>query len=132
MLNAEGLYKSFGDKVLFNRISFSIAPSERVGLIGVNGTGKSTLLKSIAGIEGLEAGEIHHANDYTIEYLAQEPELDPKLTVLEQIYYGDSPTMKLLRQYEQALLELQNDPENEKLQKHLFPLQQRMEKVYSK
>lgn len=127
MLNAEGLYKSFGDKVLLNRISFAIAPSERIGLIGVNGTGKSTLLKTIAGIESLEEGTIHHAKDYTIEYLAQDPELNSELTVLEQIYYGDSPMMNLLRKYELALLELQNEPENEKLQNNLFQLQQRMD-----
>src|SRR5690625_3967586 len=97
MLTAEQLYKSYGDKVLFDSIHFTISPSERIGLIGVNGTGKSTLLRTIAGLASLEKGTIAHAKDYEIEYLAQDPELDPNLTVIEQIYYGESALMKLLR-----------------------------------
>ncbi|MCM3739494.1 ABC-F family ATP-binding cassette domain-containing protein [Oceanobacillus luteolus] len=127
MLTAENLYKSFGEKVLFDQISFSIEPQERIGLIGVNGTGKSTLLRTIAGLESLEHGKIKHAKDYEIEYLAQDPELDPLLTVMEQIYFGDSTIMKLLRAYEQALLELQEDPGNEKLQEKLLFMQRQMD-----
>lgn len=127
MLTAENLYKSFGEKVLFDQISFSIEPQERIGLIGVNGTGKSTLLRTIAGLESLEHGKIKHAKDYEIEYLAQDSELDPLLTVMEQIYFGDSTIMKLLRAYEQALLELQEDPGNEKLQEKLLFMQRQMD-----
>ncbi|MCG5104949.1 ABC-F family ATP-binding cassette domain-containing protein [Oceanobacillus alkalisoli] len=127
MLTAEQLYKSYGDKILFDSIDFTISPSERIGLIGVNGTGKSTLLRTIAGLASLEKGTIAQAKDYEIEYLAQEPELDPQLTVIEQIYYGDSALMKLLRAYEHALLELQMEPENEKLQETLLNLQRQMD-----
>ncbi|MEI3597969.1 MULTISPECIES: ABC-F family ATP-binding cassette domain-containing protein [unclassified Oceanobacillus] len=127
MLTAEQLYKSYGDKVLFDSIHFTISPSERIGLIGVNGTGKSTLLRTIAGLATLEKGTIAHAKDYEIEYLAQDPELDPNLTVIEQIYYGESALMKLLRAYEQALLELQAEPEQERLQEKLLKLQRQMD-----
>lgn len=127
MLTAEQLYKSFGEKTLFQGISFTITPSERIGLIGVNGTGKSTLLRTIAGVDSAEQGEIKHAKDYEIEYLAQDPELDPALTILDQIYYGDSKRMKLLRSYELALLALQAQPESEKFQEDLMMMQQQMD-----
>lgn len=127
MLTAENIYKSYGDKILYNDLTFTIKEQERIGLIGVNGTGKSTLLKTIAGIEAPEKGDIKHANDYQIEYLAQEPVLDLELTVIEQIYYGDALIMKLMRSYEQALLDLQYDPTNVKAQEKLMVLQQEMD-----
>ncbi|WP_077623536.1 ABC-F family ATP-binding cassette domain-containing protein [Sediminibacillus massiliensis] len=127
LITVEDLYKSYGDKVLFDHISFTIEAKERIGLIGVNGTGKSTLLKVIAGIESKENGTIKHANDFRVEYLQQEPELDPELTVLEQIYYGESVTMKTMREYEWTLKELEKNPEDADLQEKLLQAQQRME-----
>ncbi|PAV28084.1 multidrug ABC transporter ATP-binding protein [Virgibacillus profundi] len=127
MLTIENLYKSFGEKVLFNEITCTIAERERIGLIGVNGTGKSTFLKTIAGIETPEKGVIKHAKDYHIEYLAQDPQLDPSLTVIEQIYYGESTVMKLMREYEDALLKLQSDATNDEAQSKLLKLQQKMD-----
>ncbi len=127
MLTAENIYKSYGDKILYHDITFTIEEQERIGLIGVNGTGKSTLLKTIAGMETPEKGVIKHAKNYQIEYLAQDPVLDTKLTVIEQIYYGESRMMQLLRHYEQALLELQHAPENIKAQEKLLLEQQKMD-----
>jgi len=127
MLTVEHLYKSFGDKTLFEDISFTITDQNRIGLIGVNGTGKSTLLKIIAGIESAESGTINHAKDYHIEYLRQDPQLMPELTVLEQIYYGDSDVMRTMRQYEQALLKMQENASDEHLQKQLMTIQQKMD-----
>ncbi|MBU5468652.1 ABC-F family ATP-binding cassette domain-containing protein [Virgibacillus sp. MSJ-26] len=127
MLTIEHLNKSYGDKVLFENISCTIASQERIGLIGVNGTGKSTFLKIIAGIESAEAGTINHAKDYKIKYLKQDPDLMPNLTVLEQIYYGDSDIMRAMREYEQALVNMQEDASNEKLQSRLMTMQQKMD-----
>ncbi|MRH44040.1 ATP-binding cassette domain-containing protein [Aquibacillus halophilus] len=127
MLSVEKLYKSYGEKVLFDEISFSITSRERIGLIGVNGTGKSTLLKVIAGLDSKESGTIKHANDFRVEYLNQDPELNLELTVLEQIYYGDSTIMKVMRNYEQTLIELENDPQNSSLQRKLLQVQQEMD-----
>src|SRR5690554_2630625 len=115
MLRAENLLKTYGEKKLFDNISFTIGEKDRIGLIGVNGTGKSTLLKVLAGIEGKEAGELFHANSFQIEYLAQEPDLDSELTVLEQVYFGDSKMMKTMRQYEEALIMLEEKPHDEGL-----------------
>lgn len=127
MLTIEHLYKSFGEKVLFDDISITITERERIGLIGVNGTGKSTFLKTIAGIESPEKGVIKHPKEYHIEYAAQEPELNPDLTVIEQIYYGDSTIMRVMRAYEQALLELQLKPSSQKAQENLLYYQQKMD-----
>ncbi|HWO74544.1 MAG TPA: ABC-F family ATP-binding cassette domain-containing protein [Bacillus sp. (in: firmicutes)] len=127
ILQVENLYKTYGEKTLFDSISFSIAEKQRIGLIGVNGTGKSTLLKVLAGLESAEEITMTHANDFRIEYLPQEPVLEGELTVLEQIYYGDSTIMKTMRSYEQALQELEADPTNSQKQKQLLAMQQKMD-----
>jgi len=129
ILFVEGLYKTIGEKVLFDHISFSITEKERIGLIGVNGTGKSTLLKVLAKVETAEEGEITHSNQMRIEYLAQDPELDSELTVLDTIYYGNSDIMKAMRDYELALSELERDPENTKKQEQLLKQQQQMDEL---
>ncbi|OEH93365.1 ABC-F family ATP-binding cassette domain-containing protein [Bacillus solimangrovi] len=127
IFSVENLVKTYGDKVLFNEISFSISERQRIGLIGVNGTGKSTLLKVLSGIERAEQGEMMHAKDFRIEYLPQNPDFEEDRTVLEQIYFGDSPLMRVMRQYEQALFELDIDAQNEKKQEKLLALQQKMD-----
>lgn len=129
ILLVENLHKTYGDKILFDDLSFTISSKDRIGLIGVNGTGKSTLLKVLAGIESKDNGKITHANQFHIEYLSQQPELDQSLTVLEQIYYGDSAIMVAMREYEAALSELEEQPENEKLQTRLLQKQQRMDEL---
>ncbi|RST61665.1 ABC transporter ATP-binding protein [Siminovitchia terrae] len=129
MLTIENLHKSYGDKVLFAGINCIIRDRERIGLIGVNGTGKSSFLKIVAGIESPDQGEINHAKDYRIEYLAQDPELDSNLTVIEQIYYGEAEIMKAMRQYEQTLQKLELEPESERAQEHLFSMQQKMDEL---
>lgn len=127
ILHVENLYKTYGEKVLFDHISFAISQKQRIGLIGVNGTGKSTLLKVIAGLETADSGEITHSNTIRIEYLPQDPELTEGLSVLEQIYYGDAPIMHVMREYELALSELEKDPENETKLKQLMNMQQKMD-----
>lgn len=127
ILQAENLYKTYGEKDLFNHISFTIAEKQRIGLIGVNGTGKSTLLKVIAGLETADSGDISHSNSLRIEYLPQDPELTEGLSVLEQIYFGDAPIMQVMRAYEQALGQLESDPENETKLKQLMTMQQKMD-----
>ena len=78
IISIERVSKSYGEKTLFQDLSFTITEKERVGLIGVNGTGKSSLLKIIAGINQPDEGEIIFPKDYSISYSAQKPELDPE------------------------------------------------------
>lgn len=129
MLTAENITKTYGEKQLFQNIAFTIGEKERVGLIGVNGTGKSSLLKIVAGIDQPDEGSIISAKDYAVAYLDQNPEMDGNLTVLEQVFHGDSPILKLLRDYEQALIELNATPEDAKLQESLFQFQKQMDSL---
>lgn len=127
ILQIENMTKSYGDKVLFDDISFSVGEKQRVGLVGVNGTGKSTLLKIIAGYDTSDSGNVSKPKDYSIAYLAQDPDLTANTTVLEEVFFGDSPLMKLFRSYETALKTLEEHPDDSKKQEHLFNLQQQMD-----
>ncbi|WP_163539958.1 ABC-F family ATP-binding cassette domain-containing protein [Gracilibacillus sp. YIM 98692] len=128
-LKVEELSKTHGEKVLFNQISFSLTTEDRIGLIGVNGTGKSTLLKVISGIEPMESGRIDHPNDFQIEYLDQDPELTTGYTVLDQIYYGDADIMVTLRKYEKVVRELETVPNDGKVQQRLLDMQAEMDRL---
>lgn len=127
MLTVENVSKTYGEKQLFNDISFSIVEKERVGLIGVNGTGKSSLLKIVAGVDLSDEGKIIAGKDYTISYLDQQPEFDTDRTVIEQVFYGDAPILKLMREYEKTILDLNQSPNSQKIQDRLFELQKQMD-----
>jgi ATP-binding cassette subfamily F protein uup len=127
ILAVENLSKSYGEKVLFDNISFHIAEQQRIGLIGVNGTGKSSLLKIIAGLDTADSGKVFHANRFHVEYLPQNPSFDEDSSVLEQVFYGDSPLIQLLREYEQALADLELAAHDEKKQARLFSVQNKMD-----
>jgi ATP-binding cassette subfamily F protein uup len=127
ILNAEQLSKSFGMKQLFNHISFGMGTGDRIGLIGVNGTGKSTLLKIISGLETADSGNVTMMNGIIIEYLSQNPPFDQDATTLEQIFLGNSPVMKLLQEYEHTMKLLSTHPENFQLQNRLLEVSARMD-----
>ncbi len=99
-LDIQGLTKSFGARVLFEDISFSIAEGQKVGLIAKNGTGKSTLLEIIAGKEGYDSGSVIFHNDIRIGYLEQIPEFDPDESVLDACFnhHGDPGRVLKARQ----------------------------------
>ena len=127
ILTADNLSKSYTEKVLFKDISFSIQEGDKIGLIGINGTGKSTLLKIIARAEQEDSGKILKAGHMHIAYLPQNPIFEKQETVLEHIFSGTSPVMTLLREYETALLEMEMYPEDQKRQETLLQLQQKMD-----
>ncbi len=85
LLTAEKIGKSFTDKILLKEATLGINEGDRIGVIGINGTGKSTLLKLIAGIEKPDSGTITKGSKVRIEYLAQNPEFDDNLTILENV-----------------------------------------------
>lgn len=101
----ENLTKSVGDKTVFSKISFIIHSGDRIGIIGVNGTGKTTLLDVISGKLGFD-GDISpftSKNDFQMAYLTQEPDFDESKTVLETVLSSDLREIQLIRQYEQLM-----------------------------
>ena len=127
ILSAENLGKSYGSKTLFQDITFGIDHADKIGVIGINGTGKSTLLKILAGREIPDQGKVTAGSTVHIEYLAQNPDFQSGTTVLEQVFRGNSPVMQLLREYEYVLEKLQQNPEEGKLQQRLLSLSQQMD-----
>ena len=98
----ENLTKSVGDKTVFQEISFIIHDLDRIGLIGVNGTGKTTLLDVLSGKSGFD-GDVYPfsaKSDYKISYLTQEPDFDEEKTVLDTVLSSDLREMQLIREYE--------------------------------
>ncbi|MDT2674162.1 ABC-F family ATP-binding cassette domain-containing protein [Enterococcus dongliensis] len=118
-LKVTELYKTFGDKTLFDRISFLIHEKDRIGLIGVNGTGKSSLLSILAGKDSGDGdiSAIEKASDYRIGYLAQEQNFAEGTLVLDAVFQGNNPLMQTVRNYEKALLELSNENNGENQQR---------------
>lgn len=82
ILNAEKISKTYGEKVLFDKVVLGVNKGDKIGVIGVNGTGKSTFLKIIAGIEEPDAGEIVSGRGVTVSYLAQTPQFNPGDTIV--------------------------------------------------
>ena len=103
-LQVENLTKSFGDKVLFEHISFGIAEGQRVALIARNGTGKTTLLNIIAGHEGRDEGTVTFRRDLRVGYLPQMPAFPPHLTVLDACLRSDNEVTRAVADYERCLL----------------------------
>jgi len=127
LISIENISKSYSEKILLKDISLGIGEGDKIGVIGVNGTGKSTFLKIIAGVEETDEGKIIIANKARIEYLPQNPNFDEGATVLEQIFKGSSPEMTLLRKYEFTLEKLNSDPNNEMLQREILSLNHQMD-----
>ncbi|WP_088840468.1 ABC-F family ATP-binding cassette domain-containing protein [Listeria sp. ILCC797] len=108
-LKAMNITKTFGDKTLFEQVDLTISEGERIGLIGVNGTGKSTFLDCLAGVSSGDTGEIVKANDYTIGFLRQNPPLDENATVLEAVFAGETRNLRAMREYEEVLLAMEEN-----------------------
>lgn len=108
-MQVEGLTKSFGDLILFRRISFGISQGQRIGLIAKNGSGKSTLLNILTGKEGYDEGKIVFRRDLQVGYLEQNPQYPQELTVLEACFHSDNETVQLIKEYERCM-EMEGHP----------------------
>lgn len=109
LLQVENLTKSFGVNSLFDDINFTINEGDKVGLIAKNGTGKSTLLSIIAGDDTPDDGKLIFKNDVTIGYLKQLPQFEPHMSVMDTCLIGDDDQSKAIRQYENALIDDNNE-----------------------
>lgn len=112
----EHLNKSYADKVIFDDLNLSISEHEKIGLVGINGTGKSTLLKVIGNLDEDFTADITHPNNYRIRYSSQKQDLDGEMTVFEAVLSSDTPTLKIIKEYEQAVNQYSKDQTDKQFQ----------------
>lgn len=127
ILSLESISKQYGPRSLFQDVSFGMLKGERLGIIGVNGCGKTTLLRIVAGCEAPDSGRVTWANGLRCAYLPQEPELPTTGSVLEAVFAGDAPTTRLLRHYEDLSGALAHQPDNQMLLEQLNALTPQMD-----
>ena len=120
IITIENYTKSYGEKTLFSGVDLSMDPGDKIGIVGVNGTGKSTFLKAVAGLIPVDDGSSVTMRGLRIEYLAQDKEFEPENTVLMEVFRGTSPLMQALRGYELALAEAAQQSTDEKLQQQIM------------
>lgn len=126
LITFENICKSYSEKKLIENLSFGINDGEKIGLIGVNGTGKSTLLKIVAGAEEIDSGKITKANKVRIEYLPQSPDYDENATVLEQVFKAESKELNLLGRYQDLLKKLEKEY-SDKVNDELIKVQEQID-----
>ena len=102
-LQVDSVSKRYGEKLLFENISFLVNKGDKVALVAANGTGKSSLVRALAGIEKQDSGSIHFARDIRVEYLLQEPAIDSSMSILENVLFTDNLASKAIINYEKAL-----------------------------
>ncbi|MBM7836649.1 ABC-F family ATP-binding cassette domain-containing protein [Clostridium sardiniense] len=108
LITLENINKSYSEKILLKDVSLGINEGDKIGLIGLNGAGKSTFLKIVGGREDFFEGTRIQGKNVRIEYLSQDNEFDDNTTVLEQIFKGETREMQLLMKYEEVLNKIEN------------------------
>ena len=127
LITLESISKQYSEHPLFDEVSLLVNEGDRIGLIGINGSGKSTFLRLVAGLETPDSGRILIRGGIHIQYLSQEPPLNDSLTVLDQLFDSDSAQVRLLRDYEWATQQLEQQPDSANWQEQLTNLSDQME-----
>jgi ATP-binding cassette subfamily F protein uup len=104
LLTVENISKSYGELVLFENLSFGINKDQKIALIAKNGTGKTSILNILSGADTPDTGQVNYRKSTRVSFLAQEPVMDPSLTVEETIFASDNEILQVLANYEKALL----------------------------
>ena len=115
-IQARDISKAYGEKVLFEDISISVDQGQKVALIARNGTGKTTLLNILAGLDEPDSGYCTYRSDLRISYLPQDPAFDPELSVAEALLAADNEQTRTIRDYEQCLQEADDPKQAHRLQ----------------
>ncbi|MCW8980784.1 MAG: ABC-F family ATP-binding cassette domain-containing protein [Altibacter sp.] len=113
-LSVENIAKSYGERVLFEDLSFGINAGQKIGFVAKNGTGKTSLLNILSGADAPDTGSVIYRKNLKVSFLSQEPDLDGRLTVEETIFASDNPILKIISNYEKAL---ENPTDTEAYQK---------------
>ena len=119
VLTVEELGKSYGEKVLFSHVNLNVNEGDKIGIVGVNGTGKSTFLKTVAGRMTADTGSMVTMRNLRISFLEQSKEYIPEHTILMEAFKDDSPLMNALRDYELALAKSEKGDTSEDVQSML-------------
>lgn len=109
-LQVDNLSKAYGEKVLFENISFSLDKGQKIALIARNGTGKSSLMQILAGLDSPDTGKVICKRDLKISYLNQNPQLDDSITILDTIFTAGTGIIKVIHDYEYALEQIKHNP----------------------
>lgn len=129
ILTISELSKSYNEKVLFKNISLAINEGEKIGLLGSNGSGKSTLLKIIKGLVAGDQGSVTIVKNKRIAFLSQNPDFNKNLSVIDQIFQGETPVMQVVKNYENIVQALEDQPNNERLQEKFLELTNQMDRL---
>lgn len=115
-LSVENISKSFGERTLFDNLSFGINKDQKIAFVAKNGTGKTSILKIITGEDTPDTGQIVIRKEIKMAFLSQEPLLNPELTIEESIFASDNEILKVIERYEKAL----ENPEDEEAYQKAF------------
>ncbi|WP_410769697.1 ABC-F family ATP-binding cassette domain-containing protein [Fontibacillus sp. BL9] len=129
ILTVEHVTKTYGEKILFQDVSFGMDEHDKIGVIGVNGTGKSTFLRVIAGLDSADEGKVSVNRDTRVTFLAQNPEFDPHISVLRGVFQNGGPELEVVSSYMEAMEELELLPSDTALQAKVTKLGQEMDRL---
>ena len=127
ILSLENVSKDYGLRPLFENVTLGFEDSDKIGIIGANGSGKTSFLRVVAGLEPPDTGKVVRANGKSLAFLSQNPLFDDEKTVLETIFAASSGVMKMIRDYETACHDLEKDGANAKLLEKVSALQHELE-----
>ncbi len=127
IISLENVSKNYGFKPLFEGVTLGLDEKDKIGIIGANGSGKSTLLKVIAGLEEPDTGRVVRAKGKSLAFLAQNPQFDDSLTVLETIFASSGGVMRTILEYETACHDLAAGNDSPKLLERVAELQHELE-----
>lgn len=103
LLTVENISKSYGEHVLFENLSFGINKDQKIALIAKNGTGKTSILNILSGADSPDSGQVNYRKSTRVSFLAQEPNMDPNLSIEETIFASDNEVLEVIKNYEKAL-----------------------------
>jgi ATP-binding cassette subfamily F protein uup len=129
LVTLKNVSKQFSERLLLDQVELLINQGDRIGLIGPNGSGKTTLLEMIAGRDKPDQGELTVWGGVRLHYLAQNPQLDDRQTILDYVFQSEVPQLRLLHAYEQANEALQREPDQRAWQNRLAELGQELERT---